>query len=87
MTGTGAIAIAVAAAIPGTIIECTLGKRSDEICFGHPSGSLSVGASAVLENGEWTIVKAVMSRSARRLMEGWVRVPVTLGDDAKARYS
>jgi 2-methylaconitate isomerase len=76
MTGTGAIAIAVAAAIPGTMIERMIGKRSDEIRFGHPSGSLSVGASAVMENGEWTVVKAVMSRSARRLMEGWVRVPV-----------
>lgn len=76
MTGTGAIAISVAAAIPGTIIARTIGKRSDEIRFGHPSGSLSVGASAVMEDGEWTVVKAVMSRSARRLMEGWVRVPV-----------
>lgn len=75
MTGTGAIAIAVAAAIPGTIIERTVGERRDEIRFGHPSGSLAVGASAVMKNGEWTVVKAVMSRSARRLMEGWVRVP------------
>jgi probable AcnD-accessory protein PrpF len=87
MTGTGAIAIAVAAAIPGTIIERTVGKRSDEICFGHPSGSLSVGANTVLENGEWTVVKAVMSRSARRLMEGWVRVPIALGDHTKAKYT
>ena len=76
MTGTGAIAIAVAAAIPGTLIERTVGKRLDEIRFGHPSGSLSAGASAVFENGEWTVTRAVMSRSARRLMEGWVRVPV-----------
>lgn len=76
MTGTGAIAIAVAATIPGTIIERTIGQRRDAIRFGHPSGSLAVGASAVLENGEWTVAKAVMSRSARRLMEGWVRVSV-----------
>lgn len=73
MTGTGAIA--VAAAIPGTLIERTVGKRSDEIRFGHPSGLLSVGATAAIENGEWTVTRAVMSRSARRLMEGWVRVP------------
>ncbi|MFC5473288.1 2-methylaconitate cis-trans isomerase PrpF [Paraherbaspirillum soli] len=75
MTGTGAVAIAVAAAIPGTIVERTVGARKDEICFGHPSGSLSVGASAVVRNGTWTVVKAVMSRSARRLMEGAVRIP------------
>lgn len=76
MTGTGAIAIAVAATIPGTIIERTIGQHRDAIRFGHPSGSLAVGASAVLENGEWTVAKAVMSRSARRLMEGWVRVSI-----------
>lgn len=75
MTGTGAIAIAVAAAIPGTLIERTVGRRCNEIRFGHPSGLLSVGASAEFENGEWTVTRAVMSRSARRLMEGWVRVP------------
>jgi 2-methylaconitate isomerase len=75
MTGTGAVAIAVAAAIPGTIVQRTVGERRDEIRFGHPSGSLSVGASAVSENDEWIVVKAVMSRSARRLMEGYVRVP------------
>ena len=75
MTGTGAVAIAVAAAIPGTIVERTVGERRNEICFGHPSGSLSVGASAINRDGEWTVIKAVMSRSARRLMEGWVRLP------------
>ncbi len=76
MTGTGAITLAVAAAIPGTTVERTIGEQRDEIRFGHPSGMLSVGASAVLEDGEWTVVKAVLSRSARRLMDGWVRVPV-----------
>ncbi|MGC2166020.1 MAG: 2-methylaconitate cis-trans isomerase PrpF [Gallionella sp.] len=74
MTGTGAIAIAAAAAIPGTLVERTVGKRSEEVRFGHPSGTLTVGASAVNCDGEWIVVKAVMSRSARRLMEGWVRV-------------
>lgn len=74
MTGTGAIAIAAAAAIPGTLVERTLGKCSEEIRFGHPSGTLTVGASAENRKGEWIVIKAVMSRSARRLMEGWVRV-------------
>jgi probable AcnD-accessory protein PrpF len=77
MTGTGAVAIAVAAAIPGTVVQRSLRPGSDpaRTVFGHPSGTLAVGAQAVQRDGEWTVTKAVMSRSARRLMEGWVRVP------------
>ena len=76
MTGTGAVAIAAAVAIPGTIPN-RLAKRNPDGCvrFGHPSGTLSVGAEAREENGEWVVSKAMMSRSARRLMEGWVRIP------------
>ncbi|MCW5591910.1 MAG: 2-methylaconitate cis-trans isomerase PrpF [Burkholderiales bacterium] len=79
MTGTGAVAIAVAAAIPGTIVHAAVrpGTPSDAVRFGHPSGTLAVGAEARQEGGEWKVTKAVMSRSARRLMEGWVRVPST----------
>jgi 2-methylaconitate cis-trans-isomerase PrpF len=76
MTGTGAVAIAVAAAIPGTLVARVLGGGShDEVRFGHPSGTLTVGAHASEENGTWTVNKALMSRSARRLMEGQVFVP------------
>jgi probable AcnD-accessory protein PrpF len=77
MTGTGAVAIAAAAAIPGTLVH-RLAPLGDDgrVCFGHPSGSLSVGAQALESDGEWTIKKVLMSRTARRLMEGWVRVPV-----------
>ncbi|NJD89433.1 MAG: 2-methylaconitate cis-trans isomerase PrpF [Betaproteobacteria bacterium] len=77
MTGTGAVAIAVAAAIPGTIVNAAVrpGTSNDSVRFGHPSGTLAVGAEARQEGGEWKVTKAVMSRSARRLMEGWVRVP------------
>jgi 2-methylaconitate isomerase len=75
MTGTGAVAIAVAAAIPGTIVSRSASSRSDgRVRFGHPSGSLEVGAEAQEINGTWVVTKALMSRSARRLMEGWVRV-------------
>jgi probable AcnD-accessory protein PrpF len=76
MTGTGAVAIAAAAAIPGTLVN-RLAPPSGEgrVRFGHPSGSLSVGAEAREENGQWAVRKVMMSRSARRLMEGWVRVP------------
>jgi probable AcnD-accessory protein PrpF len=76
MTGTGAVAIAAAAAIPGTIVSriAPIGN-SGRVRFGHPSGTLSVGAEAAEIRGEWTITKALTSRSARRLMEGWVRVP------------
>jgi probable AcnD-accessory protein PrpF len=76
MTGTGAVAIAAAVAIPGTIPNQLARKRADgRVRFGHPSGTLSVGAGATQINGEWVVSKVMMSRSARRLMEGWVRVP------------
>jgi hypothetical protein len=76
MTGTGAVAIAAASAIPGTIVHrlAPVGPEG-RVRFGHPSGSLGVGAEARQENGQWAIKKVMMSRSARRLMEGWVRVP------------
>ena len=77
MTGTGAVAIAAAAAIPGTIVHRVATLSGDgRVRFGHPSGTLSVGAEVVRRDGQWIITKALMSRSARRLMEGWVRVPM-----------
>ncbi len=76
MTGTGAVAIAAAAAISGTIVSRVAPAGADgRVCFGHPSGTLSVGAEAREQGGQWTVSKVMMSRSARRLMEGWVRVP------------
>ncbi|WP_252180556.1 2-methylaconitate cis-trans isomerase PrpF [Endozoicomonas sp. 4G] len=76
MMGTAAVAIATAAAIPGTLVNLAAGgSERNSVRFGHPSGVLRVGAEAVRENGEWTVKKAIMSRSARVLMEGWVRVP------------
>jgi probable AcnD-accessory protein PrpF len=76
MMGTAAVAISTAAAIPGTLVNLAAGggERS-AVRFGHPSGTLRVGAEAVLEDGQWRVAKASMSRSARILMEGWVRVP------------
>jgi len=79
MTGTGAVAIAVASAIPGTVVNRLVSeKTSDQLRFGHPSGSMAVGAEAVLRDSEWVVTKAIMSRSARRLMEGHVFVPSSL---------
>ncbi|MGO2342810.1 MAG: PrpF domain-containing protein, partial [Vibrio litoralis] len=81
MMGTAAVAIGSAASVPGTIVNLAAGGGEREsVVFGHPSGSLKIGAKAsytLLENGErdWKIEKASMSRSARILMEGWVRVP------------
>ena len=76
MTGTGAVAIAVASVIPGTLVNDILGgSPRDMIRFGHPSGTLLVGAEAVLVGDEWVVKKAIMSRTARRLMEGFVRIP------------
>ncbi|WP_292999103.1 2-methylaconitate cis-trans isomerase PrpF [Nevskia sp.] len=76
MMGTAAVAIGTAAAIPGTLVNLAAGGGAREaVRFGHPSGSLRVGAAAAQENGQWVVKKAIMSRSARILMEGWVRVP------------
>ncbi|ANI17226.1 putative AcnD-accessory protein PrpF [Pseudomonas citronellolis] len=76
MMGTAAVAIGTAAAVPGTLVNLAAGggERS-AVRFGHPSGTLRVGAEAKQVDGEWTVTKAIMSRSARILMEGWVRVP------------
>lgn len=76
MMGTAAVAIGTAAAIPGTLVaEAAGGGARDSVRFGHPSGTLRVGAEARQVDGSWTVTKAVMSRSARVLMEGAVRVP------------
>jgi len=76
MTGTGAVAIAAAATIRGTLVHRVAPVGDDgRVRFGHPSGVMSVGAQAVMEDGQWSIKKVLMSRTARRLMEGWVRVP------------
>jgi probable AcnD-accessory protein PrpF len=77
VTGTGAIATGVACAIPGTIAHDATRGAGDplRIRIGHPSGTLIVGAEVAQDGREWVVTKAVMSRSARRLMEGWVRVP------------
>lgn len=76
MMGTAAVAIGTAAAIPGTLVNLAAGGGNLEaVRFGHPSGTLRVGAQAQLVDGQWTVTKAIMSRSARVLMEGWVRVP------------
>jgi probable AcnD-accessory protein PrpF len=76
MMGTAAVAIATAAAIPGTLVNLAAGGgERNAVRFGHPSGTLRVGAAATQKNGEWTVTKAIMSRSARVLMEGFVRVP------------
>jgi probable AcnD-accessory protein PrpF len=76
MMGTAAVAIGTAAAIPGTLVNLAAGGGPrDAVRFGHPSGTLRVGAAAERVNGEWVVTKAIMSRSARVLMEGWVRVP------------
>ena len=76
MMGTAAVAIGTAAAISGTLVNLAAGGGAREaVRFGHPSGTLRVGAQALQENGQWVVKKAVMSRSARVLMEGWVRIP------------
>jgi 2-methylaconitate isomerase len=76
MMGTAAVAIGAAAAVPGTLVNLAAGGGARQsVRFGHPSGTLRVGAEAICQGGLWTITKASMSRSARILMEGWVRIP------------
>jgi probable AcnD-accessory protein PrpF len=76
MMGTAAVAIGTAAAIPGTLVNLAAGGGArNAVRFGHPSGTLRVGAEAKQVDGQWTVTKAIMSRSARVLMEGCVRVP------------
>jgi probable AcnD-accessory protein PrpF len=76
MMGTAAVAIGTAAAVPGTLVNLAAGGGArNAVRFGHPSGTLRVGAQASQVDGDWVVVKATMSRSARVLMEGWVRVP------------
>jgi probable AcnD-accessory protein PrpF len=76
MTGTGAVAIAAAAAIPDTVVHRVAQVGADgHVRFGHPSGTLKVGAEVGRDGNRWSVKKVMMSRSARRLMEGWVRVP------------
>ncbi|CAG9164433.1 2-methylaconitate cis-trans isomerase PrpF [Cupriavidus pampae] len=76
MMGTAAVAIGTAASIPGTLVNLAAGGGEREaVRFGHPSGTLRVGAEAKRVDGEWVVTKAIMSRSARVLMEGWIRVP------------
>ncbi len=82
MMGTAAVAIGTAAAIPGTLVSLAAGGvERDAVKFGHPSGTLRVGAKAEQIDGQWVVTKAIMSRSARVIMEGFVRVPAeTLQD-------
>ncbi|WP_192022518.1 2-methylaconitate cis-trans isomerase PrpF [Shewanella sp. WPAGA9] len=76
MMGTAAVAIGTAAAVEGTLVNLAAGgKPRTSVVFGHPSGTLKVGAQASEDNGNWQVDKASMSRSARVLMEGWVRIP------------
>jgi len=76
MMGTAAVAIGAAAAVPGTLVNLAAGGgERNAVRFGHPSGTLRVGAEATFVDGKWTVTKAIMSRSARVLMNGWVHVP------------
>jgi 2-methylaconitate cis-trans-isomerase PrpF len=77
--GTGAIAVAVAAALPGTLVHALTGDLGGrQVRIGHTAGTVAVGAEAREVAGVWQVEKASLSRSARRLMEGWVRVPMEI---------
>jgi 2-methylaconitate isomerase len=76
MMGTASVAIATAGCVPGTLVNLAAGGGEREaVRFGHPSGTLRVGSKAQFAEGQWSVTKAIMSRSARVLMQGWVHVP------------
>ena len=76
MMGTASVAIATAACVPGTLVnQAAGGGEREAVRFGHPSGTLRVGSQAVMDGNQWSVTKAIMSRSARVLMQGWVHVP------------
>jgi probable AcnD-accessory protein PrpF len=81
MTGTGAVAIAAASAIRGTVVQRRVeGFPREQVRVGHPSGAITVGAEAQEIDGDWKVTRVTMSRTARRLMDGWVFVPAVEGD-------
>jgi hypothetical protein len=81
-TGTGAVALAVAAALPGSVVaRAARGGASARVRIGHPSGTMTVGAEVGETGGRWHVERALMSRSARRLMSGCVHVPTAVEDD------
>jgi hypothetical protein len=81
-TGTGAVALAVAAALPGSVVaRAARGGASARVRIGHPSGAMTVGAEVRNQDGGWNVERALMSRSARRLMSGRVHVPAVVADD------
>ncbi len=56
MMGTAAVAIGTAAAIPGTLVNLAAGGGAREaVRFGHPSGSLRVGAQAEQQGEKWVV--------------------------------
>jgi len=79
--GTGAICAAVAAAIPGTVVNevaCVAPGREHSITFGHTSGTIRIGVTLAERDAIWHAEKARVSRSARRIMQGEVCIPAAL---------
>jgi 2-methylaconitate isomerase len=75
-TGTGAIALAVAARLPGSLVQEITGSDDAELCFAHASGRMTLGAEIAQREGQWRMVASEVGRSARRLMQGWLPLPV-----------
>jgi 2-methylaconitate cis-trans-isomerase PrpF len=79
MMGTASVAIGCAACIKGTLVNLASGGgKKDTVTFGHPSGTLKVGAIVKKTNTKLVVEKASMSRSARVIMDGFVHVPADI---------
>jgi hypothetical protein len=88
--GTGAVAIAVAASIPGTVAHAAMhhqgsagaadgaGVPAVDIRIGHPAGVLAVGAAVRHVGGRWVADRVTLSRSARLLMKGTLALPASV---------
>jgi 2-methylaconitate cis-trans-isomerase PrpF len=72
---TVAMCLAVAARIEGTVVHEVTRPRPGDVVLGHPSGVLPLDASVGVKDGGPWAEKVTVYRTARRLMEGFVRVP------------
>ena len=72
---TGAMCLAVAARIEGTVVREAAGACPGDVRLGHPSGVVPIDAAVTVRDGSPWAERVTVYRTARRLMEGFVRIP------------
>ena len=74
----GGVCTVGAAMIPDTVVFDLLNadaRRNDLLRIGHPGGVIDIGAVVEIDGDRCVYKEAVIGRTARRLMEGYVLVP------------